>query len=469
MATLILTGQKEELNNSSNEILSGEWVKYNNHNLKNKPTIEYHWSDYTKVEKDYNYLKELYSKLIPSFTKYLNIYHQENRPIRYWEIIIGPWVVDILSMLWDRWEIINRCLKEDINEIYISKHNQEALINSDYMDLMISRVSKDDHKWNHMIFSEILKFINPNNIVLKEILIDQKQNYNSFNSHLKFRKKKTFIKFLNFIFKNRKILFYENQLTFCNKILFSWYSKSPIISIPSFDVNFDLNIKVDRKNIQELSFLTSNNFEKFIKIFLPKIIPLSYLEGYEKILKISEKIDLNPKIIISHYGQVSNDLFKIWLANMHLKNKKIVICYHGGSLEKYAFLNYYENICDLLLSRYKFNKKKVLQLPPSFLIKKKKILKKNSGKNILFLSHNQMIYTYRVHDGPLGSEMINYFNFFDSFLNKIKKKITSNILLRCNPYRDNLGFKNKFLNLTLVLNFQRIKILIKIWKTLKLL
>ena len=98
---------------------------------------------------------------------------------------------------------------------------------------------------------------------------------------------------------------------------------------------------------------------------------------------------------------------------MHLKNKKIVICYHGGSLEKYAFLNYYENICDLLLSRYKFNKKSFTSYLQVSLLKKK-FLKENSGKNILFLTHNQMIYTYRVHDGPLGSEMINYFNFFDS-------------------------------------------------------
>ena len=103
-------------------------------------------------------------------TKYLNIYHQENRPIKYWEIIIAPWVVDILSMLWDRWEIINRSLKRILMK-FIFQSTIEALINSDYMDLMISRVSKDDHKWNHMIFSEILKFINPDKIVLKEIFV----------------------------------------------------------------------------------------------------------------------------------------------------------------------------------------------------------------------------------------------------------------------------------------------------------
>ncbi len=443
-STLILTGQKDEIKKSDKEILSGYWVNFNNYSQNNQNIVKYHWSDYKKVEKDYGYLKELYFKIIKSLANYLNNYHKDNKPEKYWEIIAAPWVVDIISMLWDRWEIINQCLREDIDNIFISKDYTEEFIDSDYMDLMISRVSKDDHKWNHMIFSEILKFIKPRNINLSEISINPVKKNFILNSHLQKRKINYIQKFLNNIFRNRKILFYANQLTLKNKILFSWYSKSPVIPVPDFDITLNLDSKIERDNSSHLDFKYNNNFEKFLSKFLIKIIPLSYLEAYKKILKKTKDINLNPEIIFSHYGQISNDLFKIWLANMQLKKKKIIVCYHGGSLEKYAYLNYYENICDLLLSRYKFQSKKILQLPPSFLPDKKKFLKKTNNKNLLFLTHNQMIYAYRIHDGPLSTEMMNYYSFFKDFLIKLNPLIFQNLLVRGNPKRDNLDLKNKF-------------------------
>ena len=187
-STLILTGQKDEIKKSDKEILSGYWVNFNNYSQNNQNIVKYHWSDYKKVEKDYGYLKELYFKIIKSLANYLNNYHKDNKPEKYWEIIAAPWVVDIISMLWDRWEIINQCLREDIDNIFISKDYTEEFIDSDYMDLMISRVSKDDHKWNHMIFSEILKFIKPRNINLSEISINPVKKNFILNSHLQKRK-----------------------------------------------------------------------------------------------------------------------------------------------------------------------------------------------------------------------------------------------------------------------------------------
>ena len=83
-----------------------------------------------KLQTDFKYLNDLYPKLLISLTKFLNNYHETKYSKRYWEIIIGPTLVQLLSVLWDRWELIKSVInKHDINHVPIIDYE-----NSDFND-----------------------------------------------------------------------------------------------------------------------------------------------------------------------------------------------------------------------------------------------------------------------------------------------------------------------------------------------
>ena len=93
--------------------------------------------------------------------------------------------------------------------------------------------------------------------------------------------------------------------------------------------------------------------------------PLSHLEGFKKIQSEALKIKLEPKYIVTAFGHVVNDLFKIWLAEVLEKKKsKLVISSHGGYVESCINFNSWKNISDKFISWEKSNEKKVSQLPP---------------------------------------------------------------------------------------------------------
>ena len=52
----------------------------------------YHWSDRSKYQKDYHYLNKVNEILLIELTSQLNEIHKVNHSIRYWRILIGPWL-----------------------------------------------------------------------------------------------------------------------------------------------------------------------------------------------------------------------------------------------------------------------------------------------------------------------------------------------------------------------------------------
>ena len=115
---LVTTGLKETFDKDSLNILLGAWCNYPKINpelYKNTKVYDYHWNDFSKLEKDYDYLHNLFEKTIKTLVIQMNKIHKENHPERYWRIILGPWLQSLISILWDRWE----CLRVVIEKSHL--------------------------------------------------------------------------------------------------------------------------------------------------------------------------------------------------------------------------------------------------------------------------------------------------------------------------------------------------------------
>ena len=128
----------------------GDWCKkYNTKILYDNSTMDTYLRDRVKFERDHKYLEDIYERMLESLYISLNVYHNTSYSLRYWRIILGPWLFIYLTSVWDSWENLR---------IAFEKYNfdETILLNSDLQyeppssrDIGLDRVS-NSHIWNHL-------------------------------------------------------------------------------------------------------------------------------------------------------------------------------------------------------------------------------------------------------------------------------------------------------------------------------
>ena len=121
---------------------------------------------------------ELKEKVLDNLSNHLNKIHKKTYPKNYWRIILGPWLINFISVIFDRWEII-RSIKHDFGDDFDCRILDDSQpIPKDFIEF---RSLLDDDAWNYKIFSEILMSQFPNkefnilykNISLKKISLER--------------------------------------------------------------------------------------------------------------------------------------------------------------------------------------------------------------------------------------------------------------------------------------------------------
>ena len=147
-----------QIPDSSKRIFLGEWcIDYNEDNSTQSSLIaNYHWDDRKKLYRDYNYILKKYEKILTCLTKDLNDIHNVSNSKDYWRVIIGPWLLIFLAVVYDRWQVLETVLNDytvtDVLLLDEENYRKEILTMEHFLLLM-----KDDN-WNLGLFSNILRY-----------------------------------------------------------------------------------------------------------------------------------------------------------------------------------------------------------------------------------------------------------------------------------------------------------------------
>ena len=448
---LVTTFIEETFDNKCKNILLGGWCKSANQNqdlYKNSQIVEYHFDDSAKLENDNKYLCGLFYKILKKLTIHMNNLHHENKPERYWHIVLGPWLGAQISIAWDRWECLSKAFKEfDINETKCLKYNLNDLISSDFQEF--NHEFGYNHRWNHILCLEIIKFNHSSKIKIN-FVEEEKVNFLK-NTHIvnSYKKKiKLHYRLIDFllktIFRNPKIILYQSYFGFKNNVLI----QLGLGEMHRFYAEFSKKIKMppptERENIK-FNFDAENNFEEFLKVILFKLMPVAYLEGYKLLLSEIKKINFHPKVILTAGGHLSDDIFQIWAANQILKGTKFLISDHGGTWEKDEYFANFINISDSYFSWNQYNDKKCVQVPININLKKKKILRKNSSTAILIIGGSTKLYNLRIHHQPFCSQILQDYNLMKIFIENLSSEIKDNLIFRLLDQRHDIwNIRKKF-------------------------
>jgi len=388
--------------------------------------------------KIFKHLKNLGDRIIIDLSSKLNHIHKTNFSEKYWEQVIGHWVYDFLSVISNRWTCI-KSLEEKKNSFCaeVVQFNDLDLVTTDY-DQFISYASENDY-WNLCLYSLILDTLGSISIEKVEVNNPNKsQTLQKKGLHLK-----NFLVYLSSFFGRKDSLFFSRtgmdrlpEMQFFKKFRF-WDYIVPKTS------NYNPDI---RKSIT-LSIEARNDFEKFVIDIILKFLPKSYIEDFQYLSKLGDKIFPNsPNIIFTSVSHLHSDFFNIWSAKKRLKGAKLIIGEHGGAMRitNHSFSHLFQlQISDKFLSTGLSPERGIFQVT-NFRLFKKRLLPNSLG-DILFISTYYSRYEFELRSSSVNPYLLPL--FYDEtykLYKNLRKRIRTRIRLRFPKVEiDNSGTKDR--------------------------
>lgn len=426
-----------------NIIFLGEWCKEysknNVHSDKSFSVIPYHWKDRKKFREDYEYLSHLYQKVLEKVSSELNSVHQVRYSLEYWRIIIGPWLLTYVAVLFDRWESLRISTEIGIPlQTIVPSSDISRSVAYDYRSSKY--IMTEDDEWNYLLYCDILKFQNSPEIELITEDITFKKKSNSINTRRRFELLPMTVKLMDFI--ARKLCLSNKYNVLLYKSYFPVKSlmrlNIKLKQIPRLHLEFEKYIPCESLNSSMRSGLhedtSGSKFENFLLKNIFRDMPQVYIEGYKDMSLYCKKLP-KAKVIFTanaHYGE---EVFKNWSAGQVENGSKLIIGEHGGSIPKSKSGNLYheEAICyKKTVWHTLLDHSKHVVMPINTKMNKPDNL---NGTKITLIGLELPRYSYRIELGPLSSLIMDDFEQKKKFINALNKEAKIDFKIR--------GFPNK--------------------------
>ena len=446
---LATTAIEEFWDTSQPTVFLGSWcVLYKKNPSSNLHLKEYISSPYQPKEEDdiYIYIFSVYNRILPIIVNALNSLHGKKHSVNYWRIIIGPWLLFYLHIIYDRLSYLTKAIDNypKLTTILLSEKSYTTPL-----DTLHFMCSASEDLYNLQIFSKIFKFMGKT-FLCKEYNSSEISDY---EKTLKTSYKTKFSRILEVLYE-KIISFLIQKPIYCNA---SYLSKMAIFKliIKSFGkIVFFRNFttikhdkQYDKKDREVFSGLNFGDclFSKCLSCLLHSDIPKSFIENFDDINDIvKSKYPKNPGLIASSNAWYCNEPFKFWAANHSENGIGLVGFQYGGAdygaREHFLFRDYEMSIVDYYFSwGWKDSKgnTEVIPMPANKLVEKKILLSTGLEADILWGMTSMP--RYLIYFPRITSYFERYLDFQIQFLNSLDANCIKS--LRVRPHYQDHGWK----------------------------
>ncbi len=405
------------------------------------------WRDREVYYKAGKYTYKTYHYLLGLLTDYLNEIHGTKHSKRFWQIIIGPWLLHFTEAFYDRYY----CLK-----IAIERYPQLETILLDETSYVTPYSMKDffssycDDFHSLQYYSQILRQLGVDGLSKKQTKDKATLQHKSWKYYVR----RYLFKTTKFIASKKQVVLWDVYLSYrylIKYIIISKFASFPILR----EDDYITYLKINDDKRRNFSLLPSQ--DEFTKIIISSLainFPTLYLEGFDDFLEKSLLHFKNaPKVIISAIGWYTDERLKFLAA--YWAEKGTVLCglQHGGLYGTSKWMppeNHEIEITDRYYT-WGWNRKdnkyiKSLPNPKiSTLMDKRKTKYDNRGY-FLFVGTNLPRYLYRFFSCPVGEMFDEYLEWRNRFLKTLTHDNRNNTLLRLYPIDYERGQRERILN-----------------------
>jgi putative transferase (TIGR04331 family) len=450
---LITTALEETWVEDPPVLFLGEWCRLYSRKDRwsemNTALLPYHWDDRDKFYSDYQYLDSLYERILDDLAGRLNQIHNVEYSIRYWRILVGPWLAYFIQMLFDRWQSIQSAINFfEITGTIVLTGNEEQLVSNDMNHF--AELMKGD-EWNHHIYAEILSRLG--NVII--IVKNRGQGYPQpklGKAKASFRNKalRIYYGIAKYFVQDRDAFLSNTYLTKLNEM----HLQLRLGQVPLFGQIGIKPVQVILDRQQRNWVMPSHGqseFERFLLSMIPKQIPKVYLEGYQPLIEQTHKLPWpkSPKLIYTANVLLHDSVSMAYTAEKVEQGTPLVYGQHGGGygIAKFSFIEEHEiEISDRYLT-WGWRDHLTQKISPVGIPKIGNMQRSptNSKKTLLIVTLNTSRYSYRL----CADSAINYQSYINrsfSFVATIKDAILPNLLVRLTSHDTGWGNSLRWLD-----------------------
>jgi len=441
---LVTTPLEETWRDNEPVLFLGEWCRlYSRKDRWSKMDAEvlpYHWDDRAKLYADYQYLCELYERLLVNLSAQLNQIHSVDHSLRYWRILIGPWLGYFTQMLFDRWtSIMSANSQYDLSGAIVLTGEEELLVPQD-MPSFTSLLNSDE--WNHHLYGAILQQFTK--VPCVEVLRGESEIIPieappvTWKRNIKLALFSCYSRVISRLAKDQDAFLIATYLKRYDELkLCLRFRQVPqfwrFVSTP--------HAAVDKKQRQwVVGGENKSKFEICARQMIPRQIPTAYLEGYRQLLEqvVAMPWPKSPKLIWTSNAHSGDDVFKAWAAEKTECGSPLLIGQHGGGYGtgRWSFNEEHEiNISDCYLSWGWSDPNRPKIKPVGQLKAKRPLGVHHAGQpGVLLVLTVMPRYSYHMYSTMVSRQWIDYFNNQCSFVEGLPAYIRKELTVRLFPY-----------------------------------
>jgi len=397
--------------------------------------LPYHWNDREKLHRDYLYLQGLYEEMLLELSEHLNFIHGVNHTLRYWRILVGPWLGYFIQILFDRWEMIQLAVTDyPISGVRVLSTVREQVVPNDMAHF--ARLFEGD-AWNAAIYAQLLRCWTT--VPVEEVNLTAPSPF-LYAQHVLTLGCRLKHKLAHAISIASKMCTHDEEAFFMATYLpiqTDLRLQSCMGQIPKIWSPFQApRTQVDwTKRQWHIGQSVEAGFPTIVRLMIPQHIPTLYLEGYQALKSLCSTLPWpkKPRIIFTSNSYSSDDVFKAWAAEKVEEGVPLVIGQHGGNygLSRWGFTEDHQcAISDCWLS-WGWDDIKRNHIKP---IGNLKMVGINMGWDTegyaLMVEMTMPRYSYHMYSVPVASQWLNYFNDQCRFVDALPDKIRRCLLVR---------------------------------------
>ncbi|WP_443640363.1 LIC12162 family protein [Candidatus Njordibacter sp. Uisw_039] len=449
-------------------LFTGEWCRlYDKRAIwgeMDAEVLQHQWIDKDKLYSDYLYLDGLYEVLLILLAEKLNQVHSVNKEVRYWRILVGPWLAMFIQILFDRWSSVTVAVSHfEVLTSTVIEFKDSTLVPND-MGHFVEIMQGCD--WNHYIYSSILEEF-PTIFCSKKVLNHSNEKVSSRG---KFRSKisNIYSHFTNYLVKENDAFLKSTYLPTVDVARLSlrlgqfpqmWKSTSPVWAV--VDVN---------QRDWKLTIPESSKFEEFALAMIPKQIPTIFLEGYKQ-LKVQTDLlswPKRPKVIFTSNALWYDTVTMAYVAEKTVNGAPLVYGQHGGlyGVCRFSWAEKHEvAISDRYLT-WGWSDSFCQKVRAIGMLKRQKIrnFSSNTKKRLLFVSLTKPKQTYLLTSDTMVMSK-NFISNCLTFASNLADVTRSSLLVRLHDRDNGWGqasqWRNRFPNIQLDLGSRTMKGLLR--------
>jgi len=460
----------------------GDWcILGEKNNSSNFSILDDHWLDIADIPRKAEYIYNIFENIVPVVSKNMNSIHDVKLSENYWKFLIGPWLLSFISVIYDRFTIIEKALSlDELKETIVSNKGYTPVSYDEFYEI----INSDDY--NFIIFSELITLLNSELNVKKieidvDLLFKKKQNRINDNSEISINI--NFIKFFKLaVYYTKSILYnlYVSVYNLFNKKLYLQIFTSglsikqidkllSILKHKKFFIPIFKTIKRDTignkpeinpKMRKKLKIASSENFLEVLSKLIPLHMPREYVELFNNNRQKALNNSLNNnkvKLMLMRSPLEAETSIRFHVSEMIEKGGKVVGFQHGGG---YGVKNYlsHENLeIDLSFKYLTWGWKSKKKNIKSFSVTKTgwiKEYKYNPKGKILIIGASCRKYFFNLLDGQIPFYNKIYLKNSKNLINNLNSIVKDKLLYR---FQWDFGFneKDKLLNEFPDLNYSK--------------